>query len=140
MTKMKSSASASVGLQSVPSAELTLVHRLGGGAFGEAHLALWRGAEVAVKFTRARKSAVSSRDARAKRETRRTRRTRNTRNTRTRARRPKHSDSEDEDGEEEALGRARGFGVARELPEGGADDGRAAPPERGLRVRRGGRR
>ena len=47
------SASASSGLQDVPSAELTLVHRLGGGAFGEVHLALWRGSEVAVKFLHA---------------------------------------------------------------------------------------
>ena len=37
-------------LQVVPSAELELVNRLGGGAFGEVHLALWRGSEVAVKF------------------------------------------------------------------------------------------
>ena len=37
------SASKASGLQNVPSAELTLVHRLGGGAFGEVHLALWRG-------------------------------------------------------------------------------------------------
>ena len=37
-------------LQVIPSAELELVNRLGGGAFGEVHLALWRGSEVAVKF------------------------------------------------------------------------------------------
>ena len=53
------SASASVGLQNVPSAELTLVHRLGGGAFGEVHLALWRGSEVAVKFLHAQRRFIS---------------------------------------------------------------------------------
>ena len=37
-------------LQVVPSSELELINRLGGGAFGEVHLALWRGSEVAVKF------------------------------------------------------------------------------------------
>ena len=52
--KNAKTASASSGLQNVPSAELTLVHRLGGGAFGEVHLALWRGSEVAVKFLHAR--------------------------------------------------------------------------------------
>ena len=46
----RESASVTSGLQAVPSCELTLVHRLGGGAFGEVHLALWRGSEVAVKF------------------------------------------------------------------------------------------
>jgi serine/threonine protein kinase len=87
LTKMKSSASASVGLQNVPSAELTLVHRLGGGAFGEVHLALWRGAEVAVKFTRARRER---RERREKRE-------------RVDSEHDVSEDSEDEDGEEEAL-------------------------------------
>ena len=51
------SASASSGLQNIPSAELTVAHRLGGGAFGEVHLALWRGSEVAVKFLRAAQPA-----------------------------------------------------------------------------------
>ena len=41
---------AAAKLQVIPSAELELVNRLGGGAFGEVHLALWRGSEVAVKF------------------------------------------------------------------------------------------
>ena len=82
LTKMTKSASASVGLQNVPSAELTLVHRLGGGAFGEVHLALWRGAEVAVKFTRAKHEKHEKHIQRVDSE---------------------HDVSEDEDGEEEAL-------------------------------------
>ena len=52
----------------MPSAELTLVHRLGGGAFGEVHLALWRGAEVAVKFTRAQERRFVTRRARETRD------------------------------------------------------------------------
>jgi serine/threonine protein kinase len=58
------SASKASGLQNVPSAELTLVHRLGGGAFGEVHLALWRGSEVAVKFLHARRERLSRAETR----------------------------------------------------------------------------
>ena len=50
-------------LQVIPSGELELVNRLGGGAFGEVHLALWRGSEVAVKFLHAlREDALDSDD------------------------------------------------------------------------------
>ena len=116
LTKMKSSASASVGLQNVPSAELTLVHRLGGGAFGEVHLALWRGAEVAVKFTRARerfrrggRGGAFARDS-SRDETALGTDTRDAQNA-TSEKHEKHIQrvdsehdvSEDEDGEEEAL-------------------------------------
>jgi len=38
------------GLQIIPRSDLTLGARLGGGAFGEVYAAVWRGAEVAVKF------------------------------------------------------------------------------------------
>ena len=58
------SASKASGLQNVPSKELTLVHRLGGGAFGEVHLALWRGSEVAVKFLHARRERLSRAETR----------------------------------------------------------------------------
>ena len=66
--KNAKTASASSGLQNVPSAELTLVHRLGGGAFGEVHLALWRGSEVAVKFLHARQrlSRAETREEKAR--------------------------------------------------------------------------
>ena len=38
------------GLQIIPRSDLMLGARLGGGAFGEVYVAVWRGAEVAVKF------------------------------------------------------------------------------------------
>ena len=103
MTKMKSSASASVGLQNVPSAELTLVHRLGGGAFGEVHLALWRGAEVAVKFTRAQERRFVTRRARETRDAQNAENEKHEKHEKHERVDSEHSDSEDEDGEEEAL-------------------------------------
>ena len=103
MTKMKSSASASVGLQNVPSAELTLVHRLGGGAFGEVHLALWRGAEVAVKFTRAQERRFVTRRARETRDAQNAENEKHEKLEKHERVDSEHSDSEDEDGEEEAL-------------------------------------